>query len=138
MGFTPPAAWVETATQLKTSGVCTLGASGLGVISVSPTSANMRWVLDSVIVTNSQPGAANPVPWATLALNTTVFSQMSQGNQRGTTISSNSCTFSGSIDVGPCDFLSVLFYPAPGTSGAGFSGVTCAAVFTGTRYTRTG
>jgi hypothetical protein len=163
-GFVPPDHWTETAGQLRTSGVCTLDAAGLGTISFDPDSANQRWVITMVTVSTDQAADASLVPYATLALNTTDISQMSQGNNRGSTWSGNLSSFSGSMDVGPMDFASVLFYPPPGTvpsSGSqvtypslttypgpamfpganseftsALAGVIASAVVSGTKYTR--
>jgi hypothetical protein len=125
-GFVPPDHWTERAGQLKTSQSITLNAAGNGVIS-------------SVVTSTNQNSAAVVVPYATLALNTTDLSTMSQGNQRGTTYSGQQNTFSGALDVGPCDFMSVLFYPPPGSTAgqiAALAGIIATVVITGTRYTR--
>jgi hypothetical protein len=138
-GFIPPGAWAETASQLKTSGNVTLNAAGDGSIQFSPDNANQRWVITSVVVSTNQVSTSLCVPYATLALNTTDITQMSQGNQRGSTYNGFQNTFSGAMDVGPCDFVSVLFYPPPGASAAqiaALAGVIANAVITGTKYTR--
>lgn len=138
-GFTPPDHWGETASQLRKSGTVTLDANGKGSVSFSPDSANQRWVVTTVIVSTNQSATATLVPYATGALNTTDISQMSQGNQLGTSYDGNSDTFGGPpFDVGPCDFYSVLWYPPPGQSGAALSGVIASAVLQGTKYTRRG
>lgn len=136
-GFTPPDHWNEAAGQLRKSGSVTLDGNGKGSVTFSPDSANQRWVVTTVVVNTSQPASATLVPYATGALNTTDISQMSPGNQLGTTYDGNNDTFAGpAFDVGPCDFYSVLFYPPPGQSGAPLAGVTATAVITGTKYTR--
>jgi hypothetical protein len=79
------------------------------------------------------------VPVATVAKNTAVVSQLSQGNSRGASWSGNQDVFAGETDISPADFLSVLFAPPPGATGgqiATLSGVVCSATVTGTRYTR--
>ena len=137
--FTPPGHWTETASQLKAPASVTLGANGTGTVSFSPDSANQRWVLDEVTMSTNQAATATVVPYATLALNTTDISTMSQGNQRGTSWAGNNDQFTGELDVGPCDFVSVLFYPPPGSTGpqiAALAGVIATAVVTGTKYTR--
>lgn len=139
MGFTPPGHWTETASQLRTSASVTLNSAGSGAVSFSPDSGNQRWVISRVVVSTNQAAAATTVPYCTLALNTTDITQMSQGNQRGTTWSGNNDGFSGEVDVGPCDFVSLLFYPPPGSTAgqiAALSGVIATAVLTGTKYTR--
>lgn len=139
MGFTPPAHWTESASQLKTSGSVTLGAGGTGAVSFSPDSANQRWVIDEITVTTNQAATATVVPYATPALNTNDISTMSQGNQRGTSWAGNNDKFTGELDVGPCDFMSVLFYPPPGSTpaaAAALAGVIATAVVTGAKYTR--
>ena len=138
-GFVPPANWVEAASSLRTSGQAKLNAAGIATIPFSPDSANQRWVVSQVVVSTNQLSVATTYPFCTMALNTIDINQMSQGNQRGTTFSGNSDTYTGAIDVGPCDFLSLLFYPPPGSSGAqiaALSGVLANAVVLGTKYTR--
>lgn len=126
----------EVELLLKQSAQVTLNASGNGVITFQPDNGRQRWVVTSVVVTTNQPATASTVPVVTLAINTTALSTMSPGNQRGSTWSGNQDTFSGNMDVGPCDFLSVLFSPPPGSSGAVLSGVIATAVVTGKKYTR--
>jgi hypothetical protein len=138
-GFIPPPNWTEIASQLKTSGNAVLNAAGIASIPFSPDHANQRWVISSVVCSTNQPSQSLCVPYATLALNTTDITQMSQGNQRGTTYNGYQNTFSGAMDVGPCDFVSVLFYPPPGATGAqiaALSGVMASVVISGTKYTR--
>ena len=138
-GFVPPPAWTEVASQLRTSGRAVLNSAGNGAVSFSPDNANQRWVIASVVVSTNQPAAAQVVPQCTLALNTTDITQLSQGNARGTSWSGNNDTFSGAVDVGPCDFVSLLFYPPPGSSSgqiAALAGVAANVVITGTKYTR--
>jgi hypothetical protein len=138
-GFTPPAHWVEVPASLRTSQQGTLGATGTLALSFSPDHANQRWVVSSIVVNTNQLAVATTYPFCTLALNTTDITQLSQGNQRGTSFSGNSDTFSGAIDVGPCDFLSLLFFPPPGSTTAqinSLAGVLANAVVIGTKYTR--
>jgi hypothetical protein len=136
-GFTPPAHWGETAGQLRKSLSVTLDAGGKGSVSFTPDSANQRWVVTTVVVNTNQSATATLVPYATGALNTTDISQMSPGNQLGTSYDGNNDTFAGPpFDVGPVDFYSVLFYPPPGQSGAALAGVIATAVISGTKYTR--
>ena len=140
-GFIPPANWTEITSQLKTSGNVTLNAAGNGSIQFSPDHANQRWVITSVVVSTNQQAQALCVPYCTLALNTVDITQLSQGNQRGTTYNGFQNTFSGAMDVGPCDFVSLLFYPPPGASPAqitALAGVIGNVVLTGTKYTRRG
>lgn len=140
-GFVPPPHWTETASQLKRSASVTLSAAGTGTVSFTPDNANQRWVLGQVTVSTNQNATATTVPYATLALNTTDITQLSQGNQRGTSWAGNNDQFSGALDVGPCDYVSVLFFPPPGATPAqiaALSGVIATAVITGTRYTRRG
>jgi hypothetical protein len=136
-GFTPPAHWGETASQLRKSASVKLDGSGKGSVSFTPDSANQRWVVTTVVVTTDQSAAASVVPYATGALNTTDISQMSPGNQLGTSYDGNNDTFAGPpFDVGPVDFYSMLWYPPPGQSGSPLSGVIATAVISGTKYTR--
>lgn len=138
-GFIPPDHWTETAGQLKTSSSVTLGAAGSGSLQFTPGNANQRWVVALVLVTTNQSATAVVVPYSTLALNTNDIATMSQGNQQGTSWAGNNDQFRGALDVGPCDNMTVLFYPPPGSSPAqiaALDGVTATAVVTGTRYTR--
>jgi hypothetical protein len=140
-GFVPPGHWTETAGQLKQTGNVTLNASGIGTVTFSPVNANQRWVIGKVVVSTNQAATAVVIPYATLALNTVDYTTLSQGLTRGTSWAGNNDSFSGSLDVGPCDFVSVLFYPPPGSSPAQvaqLAGVIANAVVTGTSYTRRG
>jgi hypothetical protein len=140
-GFIPPPHWTETAGQLKQTGNVTLNAEGIGTVTFSPVNANQRWVVSQVVVSTNQAALAVVVPYATLALNTVDYTTLSQGFQRGTSWAGNNDNFSGSLDVGPCDFLSVLFYPPPGSSPTQvdeLAGVIATVVLTGTSYTRRG
>lgn len=136
MGFTPPSYWSETASILKKSGQCILDSSGNGVVTFDTDSANQRWVISSIVVSTNQSSTANPVPYATGALNTTSLSQMSISNSFGTTYSGNNDSFSGDIDVSPMDFFSVLFYPPPGQNPGTLVGVKATAIVFGSKYTR--
>lgn len=127
---------VEVSGQLIKSGHVTLDANGNGVLTFDPDNANQRWVVNSVVVSTNQSATATDIPIATLALNTTSLATMSTGNQRGATWSGNNDTFAGNMDVGPCDFLAVLFSPAIGQPSAPLVGVIASAVVTGTKYTR--
>jgi hypothetical protein len=140
-GFIPPPSWTETAGQLKTSGQAVLNSAGIATIPFSPDHANQRWVITSVVCSTNQPSQSLCVPYGTLALNTVDITQLSQGNQRGTTYNGYQNTFSGAMDVGPCDFVSVLFYPPPGATNAqiaALAGVIASVVINGTKYTRRG
>lgn len=136
MGTPPPSHWVETPAELKKSATVTLDSNGRGAVSFDPDSARQRWVVTSVVVSTNQASTATVVPVATLALNSTSIDTMSQGNQRGSTWSANQDQWDGVINVSACDFLSVLFSPPPGQSGAPLSGVKATAVITGTKYNR--
>lgn len=136
MGWTPPDHWRETQSQLKKSGTVTLNASGQGTIYFDPDSARQRWVVDTVNVSTNQAFSAGTVPTVTLALNSTDITTMSDGNGRGSTWSGNQDTWTGSIDVGPADFLSIIFAPPTGQSGTSMAGVICSAVVTGVKYNR--
>lgn len=139
MGFTPPVHWTETASQLRRSGQVTLDANGLGTLTFDPDSANQRWVLDSVVVTTNQGATSTVIPTCTVGLNSTVLSQLSAGNNWGTTWSGNNDTFGGPIDVGPCDFISLMFAPPPGSTPAqlaALAGVIASANISGTKFTR--
>ena len=141
MGFIAPDHWTEVASQLKKSGQVKLDTNGNGVLIFDPDSANQRWVIGSIVVSTNQAATATVVPQCQLAMNTTSLSQLSAGNQRGSTWSGNQDTFAGPVDVGPCDFIALLFYPPPGSTGAQIallSGVIASAVVSGTKFTRRG
>jgi hypothetical protein len=111
--------------QLFQSGTVTLDAAGNGVITLDPSNARQRWVVTSVVVSTNQAATATLVPVATVAKNTAIVSNLSQGNNRGASWSGNQDVFSGEIDISPADYLSVLFTPPPGsanTSGTGTGG----------------
>lgn len=128
----------EITAALKKSGQVTLDSSGNGVLIFDPDHANQRWEVDFVVVSTNQAATATTVPVVTLAMNTTAFGTLSAGNHQGATWNGNQETFAGKWDVGPCDFLSVLFTPPAGASGAPLAGVIGSAVVTGTKYTRRG
>lgn len=136
MTWQPPADWIETQSQLKKSGTVTLNASGNGTIYFDPDTARQRWVVDTVIVKTDQAFSAGTVPTVTLALNSNDIATMSEGNQLGSTWSGNQDTYRGQIDVGPADFLSVIFAPAEGQTGTSMAGAKCTAVITGVKYNR--
>jgi hypothetical protein len=138
-GFTPPPNWAETASQLRKSGQVTLNAAGMGTLTFDPESANQRWVITKVNVNTNQAATATVVPQCCLALNTTDITQLSQANNQGTSWAGNNDTFSGSVDVGPVDFVSLLFFPPPGSTPAQvalLAGVIAGATITGVKYTR--
>lgn len=136
-GYNPPAGVVEVSGILKKSGQCVLTAAGSGVISFSPDSAWQRWEVTSVTVQTNQLSTATVVPIATLAINAVDPVTASPGNVQGATYSGNLDTFQGdSVDVGPCDFISVMFTCPGGQSPAGLAGVLGMAVINGTKYTR--
>lgn len=126
----------EVKSQLRKSGSVILNAAGNGVITFDADNARQRWEVDAVVVSTNQAAAATVVPVATVALNTSDITVLSPGNNRGQSWSGNQDTFSGTIDVGPCDYLAVAFAPAPGQSGSAIGGVICTAVVTGSKYTR--
>lgn len=124
---------------LKKSGQVTLNSSGLGTLTFDPDNANQRWEVTSVVVSTNQAATATVVPVATVALNSQTFGTMSAGNQRGASWAGNQDTFRGQIDVGPADFLTILFSPPTGATGAQIatlSGVIASVVVTGSKYTR--
>ena len=136
MGWTPPDHWSETQSQLKKSGSVTLNSAGQGAIYFDPDSARQRWVVNAIVVKTNQAFNAGTVPTVTVALNSNDVTTMSDGNQRGQTWSGNQDTYTGEIDVGPADFLSVIFAPPSGMAGTSLSGVICSAVITGVKYNR--
>lgn len=135
-GFVPPDHWTEVPARLRKSLTTQLDANGRGTVTFDTDHANQRWVITSVFVSTNQPSQSTLVPYATSALNTTDISQMSPGNQFGQSWTGNNDTFTGPIDVGPCDFYSVIWGPPTGQSGAPLAGVIATAVVQGTKYTR--
>jgi hypothetical protein len=138
-GFTPPPAWTETSSQLRQSGQVKLNSAGIGTLTFETDSANQRWVITQIVITTNQAATATVVPQCTLALNTTDITQLSQANARGTSWSGNNDTFSASVDVGPMDFVSLLFFPPPGSTPAQIAllaGVIAGVTIQGTKYTR--
>lgn len=136
MGWTPPDHWSESQAQLKKSGSVKLNSSGQGTIYFDPDSARQRWVVSAIEVKTNQAFSAGTVPTVTVALNSNDVTTMSDGNQRGQTWSGNQDTYTGEIDVGPADFLSIVFAPPTGMAGTSLSGVICSAVVTGVKYNR--
>lgn len=128
----------EITSDLKKSGQVKFDATGHGVLIFDPDHANQRWEVDFVVVGTNQSATATTVPVVTLAMNTTAFGTLSAGNNQGATWNGNQETFSGRWDVGPCDFLSVLFSPPAGNPGTALAGVIGYAVVTGSKYTRRG
>lgn len=132
---------IEIPSQLKVSGQVTLSSSGTGTIYLSTPSSHQRWEVTSVVSSTNQAATATVLPVVTLAINSNDLSTMSAGNNLGSSWSANQDSWSGSADVGPCDFLAVIFTPPAGATGsqiAALSGVICSAVARGTRYTRVG
>lgn len=127
---------IEITSELKKSGQVALSASGIGVLQFYPDHANQRWEIDSIVVSTNQSATATTVPFVSLALNTVDPTTASPGNAQGSTWNGNSETFTGSIKVGECDFLAVLFTPPKGASGTPLAGVIGSAVLSGTKYTR--
>jgi hypothetical protein len=125
--------------QLYQAGSVKLDSNGNGVITLDPSNARQRWVVKSVVVSTNQAATATVVPVATVAKNTSIVSNLSQGNNRGQSWSGNQDVFAGEIDISAADYLSVLFSPPPGaTSGqiATLSGVIGYATVTGDKFTR--
>lgn len=136
MAWQPPDHWTEVQSILKKSGTTTLNATGQGVIYFTPDSARQRWVISQIVVKTSQAFNAGTVPTVTIALNANDVTTMSDGNQLGSTWSGNQDTYSGEVDLGPCDNLSILFAPPTGQAGTSMAGVNCTAVVTGVKYSR--
>ncbi len=135
MGF--PVTEVEG--RLVKHGTCTLDSSGNGSVLLDPENARQRWEVTSVVVSTNQAATATTVPVATVAKNTAVASQLSQGNNGGQSWSGNQDVFAGKWDISAADFLSVLFTPPPGASAgqiAALSGVICYVTVTGAKFTR--
>lgn len=125
--------------RLVKSGSVKLNATGNGVITLDPENARQRWEVASVVVSTNQAATATVVPVATVAKNTLIASQLSQGNNGGQSWSGNQDVFAGKWDISPADYLSIIFAPPPGATGgqiAALSGVICYATITGTKYTR--
>ncbi len=128
----------EVEAILNKSGNVTLDASGNGVVLFDPDNAHQRWEVTTVVVSTNQAATATVVPIATVARNTVAVPTASLGNQGGSSWSGNQETFRGLWHIGPCEFLSILFYPPAGQAGApaALSGVTCTARIMGSKFTR--
>jgi len=120
-----PGAVTEVAGQLSRSGNVVLDATGGGTITFDPDHARQRWTVSQIVVSTSQPPASTPIPTASVYVN----SVLSPGNAQGSSWAGNRDTFTGETDVGPCDFLAVVF-------AGGIPGTTAYANVSGTRYTR--
>lgn len=137
--MTAPDGWTETSGILQTSGSVVLAADGTGVITLDPDHANQRWEVTNVDVSTNQPGTATTIPVVTIALDTVTVATLASYNQRGSTWSGNQDQWAGgTIDVGPCNYLSICFAPVPGQPGAAaaLAGVIAKARISGTKYTR--
>lgn len=129
----------EIEARLIKSGSVKLDSTGNGVVTLDPENARQRWEVTSVVVSTNQSATATTVPVATVAKNTAIASQLSQGNNGGQSWSGNQDTFAGKWEISPADYLSVIFAPPPGATGgqiAALSGVMCYVTVTGTKYTR--
>lgn len=125
-----PGTATETVSALKKSAQVTLDANGDGILTWDPDNASQRWVISAVTVSTNQASGSTPVPVAVIALNAADPAAVSAGNVRATTPNGNLDTLWGrSIEVGPCDFLSVAFT-------GGVPGSMASAVITGTKHTR--
>jgi len=131
-----PAPPQEIESQLKASKTVTLDANGLGVLQFDPDNANQRWEIESVVISTDQSATAVVVPVVTLADRAATLATMGLGNQQGASWNGNQITFRGKWDVGNCDYVSVMFSPPRGTSGATLSGVHATAVVLGRKFTR--
>lgn len=127
---------VEIESVLKVSKTATIDANGNAVLQFDPDNANQRWEVDFVVAATDQSATAVVVPVVTLADRAATLATMGLGNQRGASWNGNQVTFSGSWPVGNCDYISVMFSPPRGTSGASLAGVKATAVVTGRKYTR--
>lgn len=139
MAWIPPAHWNEFQSQLKKTQQVTLDVNGNGTLIFDPDNARQRWVVNSVVVSTNQAQTATVVPVVNIAINATSFSQASPGNLLDGSWSGNQDTFTGDIDIGPCDFLSILFHPANGATAAQIatlSGVIATAVVHGVKFNR--
>lgn len=122
---TIPAGVTEDSGILAKSGSVTLDANGGGSITFDPDNARQRWEVVRIVVSTNQPPGTAPIPAAEVFVN----HQSSPGNSQGATWTGNMDTFTGLSDVGPCDFLTVVFT-------AGTPGTIAYANLSGTRYTR--
>ena len=129
----------EVEGRLVKSGSVKLDSTGNGVITLDPENARQRWEVASVVVSTNQSATATVVPVATVAKNTAVASQLSQGNNGGQSWSGNQDVFAGKWEISAADYLSVIFSPPPGATNAqinALSGVICYATITGAKFTR--
>lgn len=139
MPWQPPDHWTEVQSQLKQSGQVTLDANGNGVLYFTPDSGRQRWEVTSVVVRTNQAANATVTPVAQVAINTADLGTMSQGNGRGASWSGNQDTFQGLVEVGPADYMTILFYAPPGSTPgqiAQLVGVVASVIVTGSKFTR--
>lgn len=132
--MTTPAGTEYSAT-LKKNGSVALDEFGNGTIYFDPENARQRWQVTSVVVATSQAPTDIPVPTAGVYLNGVYQGTALQGvatspgGSQGVTWSGSQDTFTGQVDVGPCDQLAVVFQ-------SGIAGSTAYANLAGTKYTR--
>lgn len=115
----------EQAGQLHKSVSVVLDGTGYGVCEFTPENARQRWEVTSVVVSTTQAQNVAPYPVAEVFVNDV----SSAGNSQGATWTGNQDTFTGTVDVGPCDNLSVVF-------SGGIAGTVATARLGGTKYTR--
>jgi hypothetical protein len=115
----------ETSGQLHRTGNVTLDGNGNGVVTLSTDNARQRWEVTTVVVSTSQDPTVAPYPKAEVFVNDVT----SPGNSQGATWTGNQDTFTGTTDVGPCDFLAVQFT-------GGVAGTVATVRLGGTKFTR--
>jgi hypothetical protein len=123
---TIPAQVSEVSGQLRKAGSVVLDASGYGEILFDPENARQRWEVTAVVLSTSQPPAVTPIPQVSVYVN----HPSSPGNSQGSSWAGTKDTLKGLSNVGPCDFLAVVF-------SGGIPGSVAFANIAGTKYTRT-
>ena len=111
--------------DLHQSGSVVLDNDGNGTIALIPQHAGMSWLVTSIAIKTNQSTTAVPVPVVEAFVN----SPASPANSRGADASGNRTSFNGTIKVGSCDNLYVVFT-------GGIPGSTGTAVIEGTYTTK--
>jgi hypothetical protein len=141
----------EITGQLRLSGQAAVN-SGVAVIRFDPGSGRERWEVRSVVASTNQAASATSIPKVAVMLGASQFVPVSQAGNRGHSWDGNMVTLACNVNVGPADWLGIVFtspdpYETTGVyldmytdayPGTLADGTICYAVITGTRYTRRG
>lgn len=116
---------MEVSGRLTQAGNVTLDGSGNGTVGpLGPWNSWNRWVVTSITVSTTQAATQTPYPTATIQVN-----GLTPAGSRGGTWTGNQDTWSGRIELGPADQVSIVF-------AGGVPGTIATARLDGTWYTR--